>query len=205
MSEETADQHQPKTTQRGSRQKTILFWAALVSICVLMIVFLGYIMNKPSKGKILQTKPEAVISPDTNDGSWKVQKGRFVQFAYPYGYELQVNEQHPAGKDFDSFYFMKNMTTGYEHLAVTATKDATAITEVSGFQIRKDSSKYVLATTELAGSTVYIFTSDDSQYERTAFVSHGGIVVTISLSANNGHNQQNSQRFNSILAGWKFL
>jgi uncharacterized protein (UPF0333 family) len=170
MSEEKAEKRKPK------RKLRLLLPAGFLLIVIAVIVLIIKNMNGPAEGKVAYvSQSQSAIKPTT--ATSKQYDGKYISFTYPEHYKIVPSQQSSGYLDIVS---INNTDHSGKYISIGVLRESLA--NDSGVNYRKAHPELYKQVSASSDKIIYESTGDKA--EKTGFVAHGGLVTTISITAN---------------------
>ncbi len=163
-----------------------LILPVIILALVLAAIFLVKSLSKPAVGVISQ--PQLGQS----DSAPKVQNttatGKFISFAYPSDFTLHPQDR-PSGQQLESFSLSKGPSPFTNlNIEVDSLPNGNLADDGSyNFRVA-NAGRFKLEHWSAGGINLAVFSDQTLPYAKTAFLVHGGRVLSISLSGGNPEN-----------------
>jgi hypothetical protein len=166
-----------------------------VSLVVLAVVLFVRSINGPAQGSIASVSQNQAAIRQTSLSSKKYD-GRYVRFTYPAHYKIVPSQQSSGYLEIVS---LDNTDHSGKYISIGVLREA--LSNDSGVNYRKahpELYKQVAATSDRV-----VFDGTAEKSEKTGFLAHGGLVTTLSITANGSRDL--SEDFNTIASTleWK--
>jgi hypothetical protein len=179
---------------RVKRRRVLAVLVVVAFVALIIAVFL-LITGGPATGQIKQSG-QPTQDPNAKQAITKTYTGKYLSFMYPASYTTEPSPVDNAHIYLEMANFAAHGAAG--ELSVTV-QPSVPLASLSGMHLRQsEPSVYQQAPITTDGNTGYIFSSTANGFEKTAFIAHGDIVVTIALSTPN--NSDLTDDFNQILS-----
>jgi hypothetical protein len=108
-------------------------------------------------------------------GNTGIYEGKYISFAYPAGFEKIDNPKNTGYLEVVNYYSTDHSNT---HLAVALVRESLA--NDSGYNLRENHPETYKKV--LASPTDVVFTKSTGGKEQTEYITHNGMVVSISMT-----------------------
>ena len=161
--------------RRVSRKKIIIPIIVILAL-VGVGIFIFRSINSPAEGIVSQTPPDSSqdIDPYASPGTYS---GKYISFEYPADYKPMPSTLSGIFVEVDYFYGTKDKS---KQISVDVSREA--LGDDSGLAYRREHPELYKPTAAAGG--VIIFTGVDG-HERTAYLEHAGLVVSVAVSSSN--------------------
>lgn len=176
---EINQEEQPEVRQKKSK-KTLIFGVFFI-LPLIAVVFAIRYFHGPAQGYVrvieeaTEKQQEAQLPPERHEG-------KYISFLHPAAYD-------PRDVEMDAVSIEKGLlvaSSGSSRIIAYAVADmrGKTISDFPSYQLRNEVEKDAYDREEriFGDSTAIVFTKAEGGYEKTAFIIHGGVLLTISVS-----------------------
>ena len=180
---------------RISRRRKLLKPLVVLMAVILILSLVIHNLKSPAIGTINQTPPDKAETQDPYATPMKL-TGEYISYSVPAHYRKVASTTTGSYLQVDAFYATDQ---SQKQISVGVSKED--LNTDTGFSLRKQHPA-TYTQEPMTRSGAYIFDSSADGAEKTAFVSHGAYVASISLTAPAGWDL--SQDLQTILSGLKW-
>lgn len=194
----------PKKRRLGKRRMLLLVLLVILAAVAGGFFAMRQALNSPAVGNVVTTLPQstrqATIELEQFDGA-------NFSFVHPMTYIKQTTKQQPLPNEIESHTFMSSGVVS-KMLIISLTKfpSGKLDDDASYYMRTQNPSRYKMRTIVVKNETVATFTdSSDQQYQQTAFWTHGGKLLTFTLSGVAADTPSMTREFNDMVQsiGWR--
>jgi hypothetical protein len=163
------------------KRRILIFLAVLL---VSAVVYLIWLFNRPAVGVVHVVKQEPTQAEKQTLLPPIRFEGEHVAFSYPSGYTER--ETDPDTVSLEKGVFVASGSSSRTLAFAVMDMRGKTLDDIPAFRLRSDVKKdaYEQGKKEMAdGSSTIIFTKKDEGYEKTAFILHDGLLLTLSVSS----------------------
>jgi hypothetical protein len=156
----------------------------LTVLLVSAVAYLIWLFNQPAVGVVhvvkqepTQAEKEALLPPIRFEG-------KYVVFSYPSGYAKR--EVEPDTVSLEKGTFVASGSSSRMLAFSVMDMRGKTLDDIPAFRLRSDVKRDVYEQGKKKvkdGSSTIIFTKKEEGYEKTAFILHGGLLLTLSVSS----------------------
>lgn len=163
---------QVDSVKRAKQVKRLKLTLALSAVLLMGIAAYSFwqSISQPSGGVVKQSATVAKATPQNSHYS-----GKYISFTVPAGY--RIVPQPDSGQHFGIVYLLRNDRTS-KQVAIGLTRST--LNEDTGVTFRKSHPETYHQ--EITSGSSLVFTSPANGSERTIFIAHGDMVLSISLT-----------------------
>lgn len=167
----------PHLRLRWSRRRKIFASIVIViAIIVGVIIVVIKILNSPAVGTVMPivTQPSSATTTSNKPGNYS---DKYISFTYPGNLEVIRSQKSTDYLDVVNLY-SNNTNHSNEHTAISVVRGA--MTNDSGISYRRAHTE--LYKEQAGSSGAIIFTKTNGGNEKTAYIPHGDLLASVSLT-----------------------
>jgi hypothetical protein len=177
-----------KPIKTKKRKLKLLIPIFILFVIAILITLFVKNMNGPAEGSVAyHPTNQANIKPTTSPAGQY--DGKYVKFSYPPHYQKVESQKSEGYLDIVS---LSNTDHSGKYISIGVLKES--LTNDSGINYRKGHPELYKLVPSSPDKIIYAGINNTAEY--TGFIAHGGLVTTVSITANG--NRDLSDDFNSI-------
>lgn len=159
-------------------------WLFLIGILgVGLLVWLWWFLSQPVSGTI-HTTSENAVSGDVQKAEKKLYKGKNITFSYEGSYEEKSSQVSSVGPIVESLLLVTPTLDGRKIAVTVAKRETDDLMSDPSYQVRvMNRDMYSQSAFVVASYEGVMFEKNEAPFEKTAFFSYRGLIVSIALTS----------------------
>jgi len=179
-------------------------------IALFVLLFFGVIgafmkyLSKPAVGIVSHSQFDP--SAETANPKYLTRTGKYIAFSYPGNFKAAPQPQ-PSGTELETFSLARQPSPFWFLNITVSSLPSGNLNDDGSYNMRiLNSARYKKSSLSINGVSVTSFFDATNGYAKTAFISHDGKDVSVSLQSNDTPNSdQLDQVFENVISSLKWL